>query len=97
MTLYDKSNHAINIFFNDIETIQNHYIDQIKEAIIANDEGFMVYVLSEHIKLLNCINELEFHETILLPIINQSVNDLSMRYEEITAFLNGKVRYQGVF
>ena len=60
MTLYDKPNPPINIFLSEVEIIQNHYKDQIKEAIIANDADFILYISSGHIKLSNCIDEIDF-------------------------------------
>jgi hypothetical protein len=97
MTTYNESDYSLNISPNGIEIIRDYYKEKIEEGLVTNNEGFVVYVLSEHIRSLNCENVAAFNEIVLIPVINQIVRNNSISDEKINAFLKGKILFPGVF
>ena len=97
MTTYNESGYSLNISPKGIEMIRDYYKEKIEEGLVTDNEGFVLYVLSEHIRSLNCENASAFNETVLIPVINQIVRNNPISEEKINAFLKGKIRFPGVF
>ncbi|MEJ7642662.1 MAG: hypothetical protein WKF36_10810 [Candidatus Nitrosocosmicus sp.] len=97
MTIHDEYYSSINISPEEIEIIRDYYLEPIEEALVTNSEGFVAYVLPEHIRLLKCHDELAFREIVLIPVINQILKSNSISNEKVNTFLKNQIRFPGVF